>query len=678
MSADWLEEVEILKHFTNSRLVQGIQQSEEVAINLKLKEDAKSPLFGTVDAGVGTTAKYLFKVEVLSYFKQNKSFAFGEANNTGTDLERFDLDTYNSIELSYKGFILPEPIIKNQLSLPSFLKAERFTFHEGQLLSNTMITRLSYNTSLRSITTVYNNHRNFNFSDSIYYVLPDGNGFSFAQKQKQRQSPFEFFQDIKIENQLSANQDFIVRLQYKQTSDKPVTTSFTGISRYHDELNVQSNQLFSGLSHIYKFDRNWVNTLDIELGTNSWDEAFSLTRRDIKIDSIKQQLEQCYLSIGIFDRLDGIITQNRFINSSSGWSLSNSQIDFVQNHLIDSRYELNDYQFSHLFTELNFEKKINDLRILFGGRLRNAIVQFNGKSSSDDYFEPTVSASIKTEVKHLNVYLKGLYNIEYVFLKPYQLIHDALLVDYRSSLSFNLDPATPVKNQMGFLTIKLTDDNFSSLSANAKWVYLKSSATLISQLMFENDAVKNNQWQGGTSNNFISTYSLDKYFSDIKSTIKLAYDYSFSTTPLDIDGSIDDSESIQNIISITSGHSITSQMNISLAFKRSEIRAIWNGQNNRFNFNNYFVKIVIKPIEKFRLSFDYQAINFNQWDDYSSIVNMSIFFTMFENKLSMSFSGNNLMNKDAIILSEIEPSSFSNAVYPLQNRFALLSVNYRF
>ena len=119
-------------------------------------------------------------------------------------------------------------------------------------------------------------------------------------------------------------------------------------------------------------------------------------------------------------------------------------------------------------------------------------------------------------------------------------------------------------------------------------------------------------------------------------------------------------------------------MNISLAFKRSEIRAIWNGQNNRFNFNNYFVKIVIKPIEKFRLSFDYQAINFNQWDDYSSIVNMSIFFMMFENILSMSFSGNNLMNKDAIILSEIEPSSFSNAVYPLQNRFALLSVNYRF
>jgi len=52
LSADWLEEVEILKHFTNSRLVQGIQQSEEFAINLKLKEDAKSPLFGTVDAGV--------------------------------------------------------------------------------------------------------------------------------------------------------------------------------------------------------------------------------------------------------------------------------------------------------------------------------------------------------------------------------------------------------------------------------------------------------------------------------------------------------------------------------------------------------------------------------------------------------------------------------------------------
>ncbi|WP_026999850.1 hypothetical protein [Eisenibacter elegans] len=139
----WLEEVEVLKRFTGSRLLHGVRQSEEVALNLKLKEDVKAPLFGNIEAGAGNAYRYQARTALLSYLKKLKLFAIGEVNNTGADLQSYDLETYNSLQMSNKGFVMPEPMLNNRLEAPSFFNQERFTFHEGQFLSNNMLTKLS-------------------------------------------------------------------------------------------------------------------------------------------------------------------------------------------------------------------------------------------------------------------------------------------------------------------------------------------------------------------------------------------------------------------------------------------------------------------------------------------------------------------------------------------------------
>ena len=678
LSADWLEEVEILKRFTDSRLLHGIQQSNEVAINLKLKEEVKVPLFGTIEPGGGNTAKYSAKTELLSYLKKLKLFASGEANNTGIGLQSYDLETYTSSRLEYKGFILPDRVIENQLTPPSFLKQERFTFHEGQFFSNNLVANLSPESSLRSITSLYNNDINFNFSDSLHYLLPSGDGFSFTQRQRQNQRPFEFFQDIKVENRLSSNQDLIIRFQNKYSTDEPLTENLTGFSVFTDQAEIATNEWFGGLSYLYKVNSNWVNTFDFEVGSNQVDELFILSEENTSGDSILQTTDQDFFNLGLFDRLDGVVRKNWFVNILGGWSQNSSDFTYVRNRLVTDNPTSNPYQFDHLFAEFKLERKLKESRVSLGGRIRNVAIEYNDESFNHSYFEPTVSASTKKVLGKIKTEIKGLYNIEYVFLKPDQLINNPLLSNYRTSISFTSDSNTPIKNEIGVATIKLTGEGHSYLSANAKWVYLKSSSILTSQLLFPENAVTNNQLQNGVSESFFSTYSVDKYFSKIKSTIKIAYDYNQSSTPLSIEGSPDDSQLKQSMLSITSGSSITKQVSLSWAFKSYESTNRWGGDENSFSFRSYFFKIVYKPVRSLRVTFDYQGINFRKTDEFSDILNASVSYPIVEDKFSVAITGNNILDQNAVILSTIEPSVFSNSLYPLQPRFVLISAEYKF
>ena len=679
LSADWLEEVEILKRFTDSRLLQGIRQSDEVAINLKLKEDAKAPLFGTIEAGGGNTSKYLARAELLSYLKKLKLFALGEANNTGADLQSYDLETYTNSQLEYKGFILPEQVINNQLTAPAFLKQERFTFHEGQFASNSMVVNISPKTSLRSFTTIYNNTLQYNFTDSLFYFLPSNDGFSFNQSQRQDQRPFEIFQDIKTESQLSVNQDLIIRFQGKYAKDNPLTNNFTGFSAYNDRADLKMNEWYGGVSYLNRLNQKWVNTLDVEVGENSGHELFALSQVNSESDSIRQRVSQDFFNFGIFNRLDGIISENWFVNVLAGWSVNNADLDLVQNEIVNENHIANNYTYNHLFSELKIKKRIKKVTTLsFGGRIRNASINFNQRSAGQAYFEPTVTFSTKKKLGKVASELKGLYNIEYIFLKPNQLTSSALLTDYRSAISFNSDPDNPIKNEIGIASFKLTENRVSFLSANAEWIYLKSSSMLTSQLIFERDAVINNQVQDGASSSFLSSYSLDKYFAVLKSTIKVAYNFNRSKTPLAIESIRNESELSESTFSITSGSSITKGISLSLAFKSYESRNKWNGAVNTFNFHNYYTRIVIRPVKMLRLTFDYQAINFRQSNDFSSILNASVSYAILDDDLSFELTGNNLMNADAVELSTIEPSVFTNSLYPLQPMFILISAKYRF
>ena len=91
-----------------------------------------------------------------------KLYFIASANNTGYDLESYDLETYMDINMAeYKGFFGSSEILEGRLEAPPFFPEDKFTFHQGQFLSNTMLVNLSEHSNLKSTSTFYNNDIKF-------------------------------------------------------------------------------------------------------------------------------------------------------------------------------------------------------------------------------------------------------------------------------------------------------------------------------------------------------------------------------------------------------------------------------------------------------------------------------------------------------------------------------------
>ena len=85
MPAYPIEEVEILNNYSNNRLLKGIEESEKVALNLKLDEKSKRIWFGNIEAGHSYNSYYNFKANLMNFGKKNKYYFLTNLNSIGNN-----------------------------------------------------------------------------------------------------------------------------------------------------------------------------------------------------------------------------------------------------------------------------------------------------------------------------------------------------------------------------------------------------------------------------------------------------------------------------------------------------------------------------------------------------------------------------------------------------------------
>ncbi len=80
-----IDKIEVLNHFSDNRLLKGIEQSDKVALNLTLKDEFKRIWFGSALLGYGFVPgdRYEAKFNLANFGKKNKFFFIGNANNIG-------------------------------------------------------------------------------------------------------------------------------------------------------------------------------------------------------------------------------------------------------------------------------------------------------------------------------------------------------------------------------------------------------------------------------------------------------------------------------------------------------------------------------------------------------------------------------------------------------------------
>lgn len=85
--ADMVSKIQAIERYQENPLMKGIQQSDRLVLNLKIKEDKKRSTSGsaTLGSGHGDDWKGFAHTNLFSLTRRDKTYLIGNANNTGSD-----------------------------------------------------------------------------------------------------------------------------------------------------------------------------------------------------------------------------------------------------------------------------------------------------------------------------------------------------------------------------------------------------------------------------------------------------------------------------------------------------------------------------------------------------------------------------------------------------------------
>ncbi|WP_218841501.1 TonB-dependent receptor [Winogradskyella undariae] len=94
--ADAVEKVEVLDNYNEVAMLKGLQDSEDMALNILLKEDKKKFVFGDIEAGAGIKERYLVHPNLFYYSPKTNVNFIGDLNNQG--IKSFSFNDYLEFE----------------------------------------------------------------------------------------------------------------------------------------------------------------------------------------------------------------------------------------------------------------------------------------------------------------------------------------------------------------------------------------------------------------------------------------------------------------------------------------------------------------------------------------------------------------------------------------------------
>lgn len=82
--ADAVDKIEVLDNYNEVGFLKGLEDSDEMAMNIRLKEDKKRFVFGDIEAGAGIKERYLVHPSLYYYSPKTSINVIGDLNNTGS------------------------------------------------------------------------------------------------------------------------------------------------------------------------------------------------------------------------------------------------------------------------------------------------------------------------------------------------------------------------------------------------------------------------------------------------------------------------------------------------------------------------------------------------------------------------------------------------------------------
>lgn len=693
-----VEKVELLQRYSNNKHLKGIENSEKVALNLTLKEDAKRVWFGNTFAGIGLFSgnRYEGKMNVMNFGVRNKFYFLGDLNNIGLDAIGELDNLIRPSRINEPGSIGDNKTVNNIISLspdlPNF-KNQRINLNKAKMLSLNSIFTISKKVKLKAIGFINgdeksyfrNSNQSFSVGKTIFENTEDfvGKNIDFTGFGKfdltydiSKTKTFEYIgklnnSQIENQNDLKFNGDL---LQEKlNTNNQLIDQKVVYTNRFNN-----SSVLISSIRYInektpqnYGVNQNYFNDLFTEKANQM--KQFSENKMvfsgiEAHLLDKKQNGDLLELKFGDQLRIDELNTRFELVDNQNNINSPNG----YQNNLT---YITNDLYFA-----IKYQLKLKEFALSTQAdahQLFNQLENFNVKAKQYPFFiVPKIGFDWKMNDKNK---FKSSYSYNTTNAGILDVYSGGVQTSYRSILK-GLEEFNQLNSSNAFLNYaygnwgeKVSANTFILFTRNNDFY---STNSIISQKYSQSEkiVIKNRQFLTITS-------TIDYYLKSINSNLK----FNLGATQINY----------KNIVNNSNLREIKN-LNVDYGF---ELRSVFNGFFNfhygsKWNYievetvikNNYtnnmiFLDLSLRFNDKFNIQIQSERYLFGNLDKaYSKyyFLDLESRYIVKENKLTFFLSGKNLFNTEIFRNYSISDINTSQTEYKLMPKYVILKMEYRF
>lgn len=445
-----VKDVEIMQNHQPLKVLQGKAISEEVALNLKIRDEARLQLTGQAKPGGGLPEQYDGELNTVLFNKKYKMLNVAKANNVGTDLSA-DLTGFSQADrLSRLGNSHPSELLTSRTVGNPSLPTNRYYFNNSGSLNANNLANLKNGLQLKSNVGLMIDNREMDYYSTHTLFLPNDT-IQYSEIQQSGQQPFL----INVSLNAQVNKEayyFHDALKIDYSGEKGISSLLSNgadvsqqlRSRVHDFSNYLEYIPALGNQNILTF--NWYlnhfnrpQTLDIKPGILA-----DVLNEGEPFDAVYQHTETptWFNTVSIGYRIpEGKIMQHYQLSALNEWKQLYSELRLAQpggqvthaensdnllhwerhNAQFSAAYELNTNRWEALlslpltwqyvgYDDAHFNLSETDRQLLF-----NPLFRLKYLTTPEDYL--AISYSYNNQVGSINDLYRGVILTNYRTLR---------------------------------------------------------------------------------------------------------------------------------------------------------------------------------------------------------------------------------------------------------------------
>lgn len=451
--ANAVGEVEVIDNYNEIAMLKGLEETDDMAMNIKLKKDKKQFTFGDVEAGKGNEDFYVAHAGLFYYSPKTRMNFIGDLNNTGDKF--FTLNDYVRFEggagkaIGKTGSIFSD----SDSNFSSFLGFEDVAKSTNKFAALNLSTPISNTTEISGYAVFSNTNTMLLNKRTTQYLFEDNAFTEQLDKQKENKNNLAIAK-INLEHKPTINSEWYFNSQLKY--NKVASESSNKLLIEVDETNFKLNATTNGLvvkqnaEWYKKYNKIHTTSLIVNYKYNDNNPESALLTSNVaseeeneesrifqQIKSKSNQLDAIFKHfwrVGSKSQLQTVIG-NYYFNETYATDVlqENAEPSFDG---IDFENALN-YTLNDAFLGVNYKFKQKKLIIEAGGYIHNydwKILQNNNVSNNKFSFLPNFLAKYAF---YKSEKLQFTYALKNKFLKTAQLVDNYTVLNYNTFFKGN-------------------------------------------------------------------------------------------------------------------------------------------------------------------------------------------------------------------------------------------------